>query len=301
MPLSPVPPRETVVAVCARALRTAILTGEYQPGSRLPPERTLAETFGVNRVTVRAALAQLETARLVSVRQGSGYVVRDFRRDGGPDLLPPLLELAQEQGTFVDAVRELFRMRRATARAVFEALVERETLDVAPIEKAICDLEVAVQSGQINEIAEADLNVVASLLVATGSPVLGVFLNPIVSLLLRFPELKAIVYRDPSTNVMAYRAVLLALQSKMPGVVEMVTAQLAERDNASLVALADRIAKEEPRPRSTPPPSFGPISSGIRLSQLAKQEMNKTEGSADSPATERVEVLSARIKTKKLG
>src|SRR5690606_17342196 len=90
----PIAPRESAVETCARTLRRAIIEGKIPVGSRLPPERKLAESFGVNRVTVRGALAQLATSRLLSVRQGSGYVVRDFREEGGPDLIAGLAELA---------------------------------------------------------------------------------------------------------------------------------------------------------------------------------------------------------------
>src|SRR6185436_5023782 len=91
-------PRESAVGACARAIRTAILRGEIAAGARLPPERELAARFGVNRVTVRSAIGQLEARRLLSVRQGSGCVVRSWRREAGPDLLPALGTLAQEGG-----------------------------------------------------------------------------------------------------------------------------------------------------------------------------------------------------------
>lgn len=78
---------ESAFDACAWALRRAILAGESPPGTRLPPERTPADAFGVNRVTVRSARARLDAERLVSIQQGSGYEVRDFERTAGPDLI----------------------------------------------------------------------------------------------------------------------------------------------------------------------------------------------------------------------
>lgn len=49
--------------------------GDYQPGTRLPGERALAEQFSVSRVTVREALVSLQTLGRVDIRTGSGVYV----------------------------------------------------------------------------------------------------------------------------------------------------------------------------------------------------------------------------------
>ncbi|MDT0003605.1 PLP-dependent aminotransferase family protein [Listeria cossartiae subsp. cayugensis] len=56
-------------------IETKIMNGELLPEEKLPPERQLAELFGVNRSTVVRALDEL-TARAVIIRkQGSGTTV----------------------------------------------------------------------------------------------------------------------------------------------------------------------------------------------------------------------------------
>ena len=55
----------------AAQIREAILGGRIREGQRLPPERELAEQFGVSRVTVRDALRGLEALGLVEVRVGA--------------------------------------------------------------------------------------------------------------------------------------------------------------------------------------------------------------------------------------
>ena len=58
-------------------LRAQIIQGHYPVGSRLPPERNIAETYGVSRTIVREALLMLELQGTVDIRQGSGvYVMR---------------------------------------------------------------------------------------------------------------------------------------------------------------------------------------------------------------------------------
>jgi GntR family transcriptional regulator, phosphonate transport system regulatory protein len=57
----------------------AISTGAYRTGDRLPPETEIAGRFGVNRHTVRRALAALAERGLVRAEQGSGTFV-EMRR-----------------------------------------------------------------------------------------------------------------------------------------------------------------------------------------------------------------------------
>ena len=64
-----------------QSLASAIASGEYGPGDKLPSETTLAAEMGVNRLTVRRAIEELSRAGLVQSRQGSGtYVARSVVR-----------------------------------------------------------------------------------------------------------------------------------------------------------------------------------------------------------------------------
>lgn len=56
-------------------IRQKILTGQLQPGERLPPEKDLASQFGVSQITVRTALANLEAENLISRMRGKGTFV----------------------------------------------------------------------------------------------------------------------------------------------------------------------------------------------------------------------------------
>jgi len=60
----------------ANAARAGITRGELRPGSRLPPERTLAKALAVSRTTVVAAYDVLRQEELVARRHGSGTYVR---------------------------------------------------------------------------------------------------------------------------------------------------------------------------------------------------------------------------------
>lgn len=59
--------------------------GELPPGTRLPPERTLAARLGVHRSTVAVAYDELAADGLVDRRRGSGTVVRGDLWGVAPD------------------------------------------------------------------------------------------------------------------------------------------------------------------------------------------------------------------------
>ncbi|MGP0089881.1 MAG: GntR family transcriptional regulator [Xanthobacteraceae bacterium] len=61
----------------AERLRQLIISGEYQPGDRLSPEKELVDRFGLSRVTVRNGLAVLEREGWILKRQGLGTFVRN--------------------------------------------------------------------------------------------------------------------------------------------------------------------------------------------------------------------------------
>jgi GntR family transcriptional regulator len=73
-PLNPNDPSPLYLKVM-RAIRLAIEQNLFEPDSALPPERELAELFGVSRITVRKALADLAEQGLLHRRQGAGNFV----------------------------------------------------------------------------------------------------------------------------------------------------------------------------------------------------------------------------------
>lgn len=89
-------------------LRDAILSGNLAPGERLPSELKLTEEYGVSRVTVRRALAELQRMGLIRRRAGSGTVVAERR------------PVAPINVDFANLLSHLEEMGRATAVRVLE-------------------------------------------------------------------------------------------------------------------------------------------------------------------------------------
>lgn len=70
-------------------------SGNYPPGSRLPPERVLAEQFDVSRPTIREAIIALEVRQRVEVKTSSGVYVIEKPDEANKHLIVSAFELTQ--------------------------------------------------------------------------------------------------------------------------------------------------------------------------------------------------------------
>ena len=75
-PMDPADKRQPNVKVAA-SIRAAILSGELEPGQRLPSGPELVEFFGVANMTVQKAIRTLADEGFVRTKSGSGVYVRD--------------------------------------------------------------------------------------------------------------------------------------------------------------------------------------------------------------------------------
>ena len=114
---------QRTVDLATALLRDQILGGAVTAGERLPPERSLAQSLGINRQTLRSALARLESEGLVKARQGSGVTVLDYRLTGGVALLPHLLRVGEPT-----LLQPFLTLRRAVASEAV-AVACREATD----------------------------------------------------------------------------------------------------------------------------------------------------------------------------
>lgn len=86
----------------------AIMSGTYAKTGRLPSEASLAESFGVSRMTLRAALDELRRQGLIEKRNGTGSFLtkRAYRRSGLIGLVIPDYE---RFGFFAEIKKEVER------------------------------------------------------------------------------------------------------------------------------------------------------------------------------------------------
>lgn len=105
MTLGQIAPRRLADTIVEQ-LETMILEGTLRPGERLPPERVLAEQFGVSRPSLREAVQRLAAKGLLSSRQGGGHFVTE---NLGSSFSDPLITLLADRP---EAYRDLLEFRR---------------------------------------------------------------------------------------------------------------------------------------------------------------------------------------------
>jgi GntR family transcriptional regulator, transcriptional repressor for pyruvate dehydrogenase complex len=86
----------------------AIVSGRLKPGDRLPPERELAEQFGVSRTVVRDAIKMLSGRGVLQVRRGAGIFVATAE-ETAMGRLGQLANVLPLQGA---GLRDLFDVRK---------------------------------------------------------------------------------------------------------------------------------------------------------------------------------------------
>lgn len=124
----------------AEHVRGLIRRGKLSPGDRLPPERQLAESLGVARVSLREGLKQLQDEGYLSVRRG---------KHGGTfvtALSQPLADWRREMIARNGELDDLTAMRVAVeSHAAWLAASHRTQEDLTAMESAI-----DVQGGATN-------------------------------------------------------------------------------------------------------------------------------------------------------
>jgi GntR family transcriptional repressor for pyruvate dehydrogenase complex len=120
--------RSSVVDAVSDRLRNEILAGRLAPGSRLPSERELSLALGVNRLTLRAALARLEAMGLVTTRHGSGTEVAAWRERAGLEALPMVMgSLDPDEPAWLELLTSMLEVRRVLATEAVALAAERHT------------------------------------------------------------------------------------------------------------------------------------------------------------------------------
>ncbi|WP_028581234.1 FadR/GntR family transcriptional regulator [Desulfogranum japonicum] len=153
MRFKPIKPKKVSTQI-AEQIRESILNGDFTPGDKLPPERELAEMFGVSRPSVREALNILSSAGLVMSYQGGGTVVQSLVDSEHGNSLSELIRDQKDRALEVVEVRKCMETWTAYYAAQ-RALPD----DVRRMEDIIRKMEENLQEGKPLEDLDANLHI----------------------------------------------------------------------------------------------------------------------------------------------
>ena len=139
------------------AIRKSVREKEWEQGSRLPSEASLAEMYGVNRLTIRIALQKLNAMGILETRAGEGTFVRKFDfikyiNDVSDMILSP--DMLEDVWEF----RKYFELEciRLSIRNAGEDEIKKLEQKYDAFEKVVT-AEWSTDADRIHEIIEADL------------------------------------------------------------------------------------------------------------------------------------------------
>lgn len=78
-------------------IRNKIESGEYPPGTAIPTEKELAETYGLNRLTVRSAIETLANEGILKKIQGKGVFVMGEKMERTLDTLGGFTQVLKDR------------------------------------------------------------------------------------------------------------------------------------------------------------------------------------------------------------
>lgn len=174
--------RTSAVSRAADALRLRILGGQLGAGASLPGERELSEELGVSRLTLRSAIAHLESEGLVRAVHGSGTRVLDYRESGGLDLFGHLASLVLSGAPIpggLDLFASLMELRRSVAIEAVGLAAERASAEELRAMRAHVTAMGAL-SGEAHAFMVADLAFARMIVRATKNLAFELLFNSVV-------------------------------------------------------------------------------------------------------------------------
>lgn len=145
--------KQAYTTIIAR-IRDMIRTGEVQLGARLPPERKLAEMFGVSRSTLRQAFQAMAERRMIESRQGDGtYLLADFDAALPGDVV---LDAICEQSGFLENILEFRQLIEPQIAALAARRITPAGIDRLKI--LVCDQQRAQLAGKDGDTFDAEFH-----------------------------------------------------------------------------------------------------------------------------------------------
>lgn len=202
MPLSTTTPR-SLVDQAIDGMRSLLADGEWNVGSRIPPEPELAAALGVSRNTVREAVRALAHTGVLDVRRGDGTYVAASNE---------VAAMMRRQVGRVDH-RHVLEVRHAIETSAAALAAERRTEeDLRSLTALMERREAAVAAADAEAFAGADADFHVGVVAATHNPLL-------IELYAGFEEtLRATIHLDDETAELAevHVAVFDAIRAQDP-------------------------------------------------------------------------------------
>ncbi len=205
--------KESISKQIAEQLRSAIVSGQFKIGERLPTEDELAQRYGVSRPSVREALKRLAAQNLVRAKRGP---------TGGNFVVQPSFEELAE--SLSGAAALLVGMGALDIEEIIEA---RRILQVSCLQQAVINaddahlrnIESALRHQQDPDISDeefcqADVAFHRALVDATDNGMLRFVMYTVIEALIPLTNMVVTVVRERSDIISLHRQMLSQLRQR---------------------------------------------------------------------------------------
>jgi GntR family transcriptional regulator, transcriptional repressor for pyruvate dehydrogenase complex len=155
-------------------IKDMIVRRELLPGSRLPPEKELAERLGLSRSSMREAVKALEVIRVLDVRRGDGTYVTSLEPRLLLEAISFVVDLHDDS-----SMLELFSVRRVLESHATGLAAQRASDD--DIERLRIELGAVESETDIEALVEHDVRFHTGIAALTGNGYLAGLLDSLTS------------------------------------------------------------------------------------------------------------------------
>ena len=189
----------------AAQMMEQIRSGALRPGDRLPPERTLAEEYGVSRTAIREALRSMEMMGCVESHVGEGTYIKTPSLQ---EIVDPFSMLIAQNGRMGGDLIEA----RLILETEIAALAARRRTDeqLSALEKTLAEMRRDIESGGMG--IEADERFHEILVGAAGNEALSTMLKMCAGMLSRTRPLTQSIKGVPKMALKDHTAIFEAVR-----------------------------------------------------------------------------------------
>jgi GntR family transcriptional repressor for pyruvate dehydrogenase complex len=191
----------------AHQIEQKIMEGELRPGDQLPPERIMAEQFGVSRTVIREAVKVLEISGLVTVQRGRGMMVTKPSVTSVTDSMQRYVKIQRSSLWALLELRSILEVEIAGLAA--ERCTEE---DIEELQEIMRTMSNKVDSP--TTYVELDLEFHLALARASHNPLFQMVLEPFMSLMREARQVGASVPHAAERTHIYHQQLLKAVKDK---------------------------------------------------------------------------------------
>jgi GntR family transcriptional repressor for pyruvate dehydrogenase complex len=231
--------RESLVDRLTSRLQESILSGRYDRGATLPPERDLAKSLQVNRTSLKHALQRLEQLGFIATRHGIGSIVLDPTETAGSRLLSYLLFRAS--GIDVGVLADMIEARTLLGAFLARLAAGRRTKeDLAAIDRTLEELAL---TSEAEEVQRLELKFFRCVLRATKNQIFVTLANSMFAIYHGRAHMFRDAFSDGAALHRSLSEIARAIHEKDGAEAERVTLEYLKQNGNDLVRAAARVEK----------------------------------------------------------